>query len=38
MEPTFPACFVDEPEHAVRVRRAAERRIVAAALVDEFFI
>jgi len=38
MDPTFPACLVDELEHAVRVRSAAERRMVAAALVDDLFI
>ena len=38
IEPTFPACFVDELEHAESVRSAAERMIVAAALVDELFI
>jgi len=39
MELMFPACLGEEElVQAERVRRAAERRMVAAALVDKFFI
>lgn len=33
IDPMSPACWVEEPEHAVRLRKAAERRVAAAILV-----